>query len=776
MLKDLYKNNGYEYVTNVLPTICMVLLLCYQFDIKMSALVIVGLVLSSVLVTYLGLTNYKKPITYIALAVIMIACIYVVTEMVNFNSYIYWLEQLVNGSAKENTVYTMMSVIIVAVVVELPVYFLMKSFTLKFALSAAIIVYMVYMCYYELRVDKFCVITMVLFVLLVSTEMIYIKAGNSAEKVKSVMTNLLPVMLILCVALSIMSYPHKRYEWKGIKKMYAVMLEIGDEISERIAPSKQTDPNSDYTVSFSGYTEAGNVEGGDINASKDATVQLVVQLEKKSTRPIYIKGNVSNEFDGKVWKTTNNSKRGYYEHELDTVELLYAIKRNGKEQELFNFVSEESVLVTYKDIKTKAIFAPGKTLNIAMPEGMEYSFNYNVPVLKKTCKPSNTYKLAYLRINQLLLPELIEMNQDYEYSQDKREYFDEWKYTSAFENSDLVLTNINLERVFAEREKRIREQYLGTENISENVKRLAKEVTKNCKTDYEKVKALEEYLRQYEYVKNPPKCPKGKDMMEYFLFESKKGYCTYFATALTLMSRSVDVPARYVQGFVVTTDNCEESPYESNYPYMCEVTNEQAHAWVEVYISGVGFVSLEPTPAYIMLHNSSWQEQETDKPTVPSIQTTIQAVTKTEEGNESGEIFKLLMIVSGVIVATVIIAFILYIVVKVLSYKNRYKKANNVDKMYLDISFILRLTKEMGIGIKPYQTITEYIKYLSSLYEDMTFALKKINDSYTCVRYDNADISEDSLMHFKNTREFFVREAKENVGIWRVVFNCYCKM
>lgn len=123
------------------------------------------------------------------------------------------------------------------------------------------------------------------------------------------------------------------------------------------------------------------------------------------------------------------------------------------------------------------------------------------------------------------------------------------------------------------------------------------------------VMTLEQKMACIEYVKNflqsnysytlsPGKIPEDKDFFEYFFNESKEGYCTYFATAATLMFRAYGIPARYVEGYAVPFDRIISSTYETNKDrYIVEVKDSDAHAWTQVYLYGIGWVNVDATPA-----------------------------------------------------------------------------------------------------------------------------------------------------------------------------------
>jgi len=79
--------------------------------------------------------------------------------------------------------------------------------------------------------------------------------------------------------------------------------------------------------------------------------------------------------------------------------------------------------------------------------------------------------------------------------------------------------------------------------------------------------------------------PEDADIALYFLTVSKEGICQHFATAAALMYRALGIPARYVTGYV---GNASANQWKT-------VTDEQAHAWVEIYINGFGWVPIEVT-------------------------------------------------------------------------------------------------------------------------------------------------------------------------------------
>lgn len=124
------------------------------------------------------------------------------------------------------------------------------------------------------------------------------------------------------------------------------------------------------------------------------------------------------------------------------------------------------------------------------------------------------------------------------------------------------------------------------ESTSSAFERRTAEITADAETPYETAITVEQYLREsYEYSLEVDQ-PDG-DVAEAFLLEMDEGYCVYFGTTMVQMLRSEDVPARYVTGYT-SGEEIDDDTYV--------VRGLDAHAWVEVYFPGHGWVPFEPTP------------------------------------------------------------------------------------------------------------------------------------------------------------------------------------
>lgn len=117
------------------------------------------------------------------------------------------------------------------------------------------------------------------------------------------------------------------------------------------------------------------------------------------------------------------------------------------------------------------------------------------------------------------------------------------------------------------------------------VRQTAAEAVSGLSDPYEKAEALETYLStRFRYTLTPSNVPSGRDFVDYFL-ETGEGYCVYFASAMAVMARTQGIPSRLVCGY-----GLKPSGYHT-----WIATGAEAHAWVECYFKGLGWITFDPT-------------------------------------------------------------------------------------------------------------------------------------------------------------------------------------
>jgi hypothetical protein len=131
-------------------------------------------------------------------------------------------------------------------------------------------------------------------------------------------------------------------------------------------------------------------------------------------------------------------------------------------------------------------------------------------------------------------------------------------------------------------------RYLALPRMPDRIGGLAKTWTQSAATPLEKARAIENHLRtEYRYDLASPSGGTAVPLDD-FLFDSKRGHCEFYSTAMAVMLRQVGIPSRNVTGFIGGTYN----RFSRNYT----VRQGDAHSWVEGWIDGVGWTTFDPTP------------------------------------------------------------------------------------------------------------------------------------------------------------------------------------
>ena len=190
---------------------------------------------------------------------------------------------------------------------------------------------------------------------------------------------------------------------------------------------------------------------------------------------------------------------------------------------------------------------------------------------------------------------------------------DEYKYLSYFDTSimyDLsgteLYNNATYQKLFSQYQSIVEKEYvLKEQDVSDTVKKVLDNFTKKSK--YARVDEIRAYLAEnIEFSYQSRKLPEGKDFVDYVLNEQKSGYTAHFASVATVLLQASNIPARYVEGYYLpeTYINESENVVSDNIKKV-NVTDLNAHAWVEIFIDDYGWVPVDVTPGF---YSDSFEE------------------------------------------------------------------------------------------------------------------------------------------------------------------------
>ena len=316
------------------------------------------------------------------------------------------------------------------------------------------------------------------------------------------------------------------------------------------------------------------------------------------------------------------------------------------------------------------------------------------------------------------------------------------------------------------RSERIHEIYLQLpDTLPERVHQLAEYVTAPATTNFERMVFLESFLREnFRYTLLPGPSPVEQDFVDHFLFDIQAGYCVHFATAFVVMARTLGMPTRYVEGFMVNVPG--GSWYQDVY-----VRNNMAHAWPEVYFEGYGWMRFEPTPAYegvdepeftgggldsgfweddnhpYWLNQGQYREPEHQLGDIPQESGQIDAGGVTDSNRIS--IPPIVLIILGIAVVPItILVRLKYVKYK----KNRFSKIDNNEIMNREYYRLLGYLQLFGHLMMPNDTeiaFMERIKRQLNLPKHEQALLVDAAQIYVKGRYSGSEIIDDELVIFE---------------------------
>jgi transglutaminase-like putative cysteine protease len=306
---------------------------------------------------------------------------------------------------------------------------------------------------------------------------------------------------------------------------------------------------------------------------------------------------------------------------------------------------------------------------------------------------------------------------------------------------------------------------------------LAKEITAGKDNWYDKAKAIEQYLKgsDFSYDTKDVLIPGEKDdYIDQFLFESKRGYCDNFSTSMTAMLRTLDIPARWVKGYTAGEFSGSDGQLRKY-----EITNDNAHSWVEVYFPDAGWVAFEPTPGFtnhVQYQSDEEAANATGNVEEEPVQEQPELNQESEQSQQEDEKDQTISSPGGWhhlrgitehywkwaaaagIAAGILVFFLFRTRVKWLPYFYiwRFKHLTNTDVFPEAFMILLKQLQRSGLKRKAGQTLREYALVVDKHFS--TDEMTRLTDQYEQYLYGNGkDISRWSEM--KELWEYLIKRT-----------------
>lgn len=664
-----------------------------------------------------------------------------------------WLKSYINGEVPLSTEYQIYTLLALSIGISLAVYlFTVKKFnfyvlliggTSLFAVQWILDYFVSYLSFY----------VFVFLILVCYFKHIYLRntaIGQSTSRQAPA------VFLILSASMSALVFLFAYYMPASDKPLEWDWMDSKRTLAQGYVQSRLNIGNTEYfAISSTGFGEESSRLGG--NVTLDDTRVMKVESPESG---IYLKGAVREMYTGSSWKsldsgqTTLGEKLQLDDFNNDLFEVPEGSRvGSDRNNDLNKFFNKISLNITYENLNTKTLFIPAKTQSLRFNTGpLNVALDsYGIPSSTNSLGKEFNYTVGLYSIKK-----------------DSESLAQLLRSSSGRENSSRYLQ-------------------LPAE-LPERVRKLALEITSSSKNDYDRVKAIESYLAtNYRYTLEPGTTPRDRDFVDYFLFDLKQGYCTYYASAMTVLTRSIGLPARYVEGYVLPSQPVEGTTYE--------VTNNQAHAWVEVYFEDFGWIPFEPTSSFSQNFYGTLEETlseenntlaqtnteetpgtENNTPDDPNIEQNEPAKELTASPDASAASLESSGIGNGIgaqilpFLKLAVPFLVLLLWAAAFSPLRRTLRLQRLQRLtprqgILEMyRHFLRAFSVQGLPIMPGETPLQYAHRLDVSLGFNTLSFKTVTETFIKARYSNMSIDEKEMQLVIDFYSIFSAQCKERSG------------
>lgn len=578
----------------VLITTASVLIFPYRTYINVQTGMVIGFLIVWITLLLLAdrLVKVLGPILLYVLTFLLFTRIFSGTEWIS-ETLLLWKSAPYEESAGTNAL-----VVLGGSAIALVLLYPVQYFWPRLVLAAAWVIIWILAAIFGERLPKTSIVLMMPLVLFSLTEVLRRRRLPETKRPA--------IVLLVCSLISALLFlapvNAQPYPYKMLHAAWDEVQEIWKKIDTRI--HYRTVGDAEFSIDS--MTESRPVVQSD--KEKDYAHLLKVWLDFGDSNVVYLPGATWNYFDGRQWKNTAQPEDPtLLQWNLDTAEHVYALWRTTRgdpgtvdASTGAQYLRKRALYIDYYQMNTRTLFTTSNLLQISADKDRYPFQTQSGKVLFDYMQEEDTaYRLYFLETNGRMT-NVIRDAEGYHYDADKLQT---WGQIAGTYEAEFLLDmewNTQIEQVLCRREEAIRKDYLALpENLSPEIIRLAEDITKGLSSDYDKIIAIEHYLKtNYGYQLHPAMPEGDTPLLDHLLFESREGYCTWYATAAAVLCRVSGIPTRYVEGYRTELE-------QQNALWL---DDDSRHAWCEAYLPGYGWVSLEATPGFIG-SQASWDAE-----------------------------------------------------------------------------------------------------------------------------------------------------------------------
>ena len=525
------------------------------------------------------------------------------------------------------------------------------------------------------------IVIMLLFVLFVSLAKMRGNKISHQQKngITSAMLSVSAIMLMPVLLLTVfLIAPANNKDWQ-CKPLVNAVSDMADYLGFN---QKQSPADGSFNMGVTGFSPLENRLGGNVTVNND------IVLSVNTSTPVRLTGAVFDAYDGTRWYDSYSRQRHRYQSIFSSSQKVNAFCLNLPDDasheatKLIDAVTMPASFEVAGTLKGRTLFIAGKLLSISSkkPETSDLYFNNQSELFTLNAQPQFSYSFDTVVFNT---------------------------EADNYDNNMLALEALAMDSPDPSIDA-VSAAYLSLPaSLPPSVSEAARTITADCVTSYQKALAIKNWLNTHcTYSLTPGDPTQDEDFVAAFL-KHRKGYCVYFASAMTVMSRCVGLPARYVIGF-----GLKSSPYsKSDTDYVA--TNATSHAWTEVYFHGIGWVPFDAT-GWNSDEDATVDTNTSESDFIPPVSSAASKTALesspifTRNGGIPPVLLVLLILLAGFLAAAIIFFIIRYISLQRSGYDKKHKDTTPGDRLTIYYRKILRQAACMGIHQHPSDTIQSF--------------------------------------------------------------------
>ena len=542
---------------------------------------------------------------------------------------------------------------------------------------------------------------------------------------------LYPVCFLLALGAILLPAKEEPIKWEFFTNLFEGFTGTFDAIGDRFRIWFGAVP-ADFTISYADVNLSGK------SSTLDArTGDLIMKIRPNATfrSNLYLRGSTKSEYTGTGWED-RSAELLENEAVLEAYEAMYSVRRADLVKEIDEDIYHRLTLdIEYTDLVTKSMLYSPLYMLARNDKNVSFEFSGANIRFHNFQRDGWDYEQIYFETNwgSPTMQAHLRSLDDFDYDSDNSSFY-AYSFTpysvfreinGSFMGLDKEVFNENFRETLKARADAIDELYLQLpRSLPPRVSSLSYEICGDCETKYDKIRAIEAYFAEngYEYSLSPDALPEDRDFTDWMLFDEKSGYCTYYATAATVLLRCAGIPARYVEGVRIDRKFGSLDTYQ--------VSGVDMHAWCEAYLEGYGWIVVDATPGYggsgieewtrkIINYHASASPVEEEIPPIPEEPEKTETPIELEEQISPEELARLeaekraaqrrlWMIVSIALVALVLLGLIIGYAVYKQSRRKSYRSASDSDKIRLLMRDILLYAGASGEKRGENETVLEY--------------------------------------------------------------------